>query len=300
MIFLTRGIVNPQAQESIVYHGAVDVFNAWCDYFQQYNDSLGNDNEPYCHDWELNNIFIILIHRETREICAVRDYGRYLPEPWEYLFDTPYLPLYSYQPVLSVEQLVKDAEYTLALFNTHMENMLSIEGKPLFILQHLGGNSYVTWSVSESIYVKIRGYKYHNDTFHYSKDEGVTYELNRDYQVLPPTDELIEKLGLELRSSRWMYKSEHDGWYARPIKEPVVSATTSNHKDTYMTALKLINLSRIKDYGCDRDFSLLEQAIFRYEYICEIGGPSVIMEDIAKRVEELCVSILLACPELKL
>lgn len=279
-------VVNPTAAKTIIYNGVKEIIPAWNDFWEDYDSAVQNANfNDLQSTWEQKNSFRVLIHRDTRKLTAIRDFGMYQPSTTDFMFHTGYLPIFTHQPE-TAEVLTKRANETLDLFEAELKNMLSHYERPLFLVEYLGTNNYLAWSLKEQKFLYVYDYKSYRNTFCVSEvtvkspDEIVA---NTDYGILPPTKALIDSISnfeLKLSPEIWSRKMSWDTWEPRPEKSSV-SLHADRYSDLYATAVRLINIGRTTDCGCDIHFANLENRVDCFERLDRLGAPKEILDKAA-------------------
>jgi len=278
--------INPNAAKPVRYEGLNEILNGWRSYYKEYDYILclevNNAVDITECTWREENKFQVLINKNTRDICAIRDFGMYDTSPSSNLFKTEYLPLFTHQPVNNERELKETAEKTLERFKNEVQKMKESAEYPLFLLWHCGANNYVAWSLTENKEVYVYDYKKYRENFFISDIDIYSLEdikINTKYEILPPSNELIQELGLSLSPSIWERKFAYDKWEYREEKENMVDIVPLEFKPLYIKALNVINKARKKDYGYDEEIARLENRVFRFERLCQLGGaPKEIIE----------------------
>lgn len=275
-------VVNSSSSEPLQLHGITEIYNGWCTYQRDYDivSQLESASSTVTH-WEDDNIFLHFIHQKTGELCAIRDFGRYCPESSQYLFSTDLLPLNSAYPPHSPEELLSNARNTLDLFRSEISLMCAHGDYPLFLIRYCGINSYYAWSITENKPVYVYDYKEYLDTFLVSEARICSpNEIieNDKYTILPPSEELIKALGLELSPAIWQRKRAWDEWHPRPSKTDNSDLIPEEYLPLYQLVVYAINLSRSKELGYDEEFDKLEGSTVRFERMCSLGVPSILIE----------------------
>lgn len=271
--------INPNAAKPIIYEGLTETLNGWRAYYQEYDyilrlevDSTVDITES---TWRNENTFQVFININTKEICAVRDFGMYDTCPSSNLFNTEYLPLFTHQLLNNEDELKEFAEKTLNRFKKEVQKMKESAEYPLFLLWHCGANNYVAWSLNENKRVFVYNYKEYRKEFSVSDTDISSLEdvkINTKYMILPPSHELIQELGLSLSPSIWERKLAYDKWEFREEKESMEEIVPFAFKQLYRKVLTAINKTRKKDYGYDEEIARLENRMCRFEKLCQIGG----------------------------
>jgi len=278
--------INPNAAKPVRYEGLNEILNGWRSYYKEYDYILclevNNAVDITECTWREENKFQVFINKNTRDICAIRDFGMYDTSPSSNLFKTEYLPLFTHQPVNNERELKETAEKTLERFKNEVQKMKESAEYPLFLLWHCGANNYVAWSLTENKEVYVYDYKKYRENFFISDIDIYSLEdikINTKYEILPPSNELIQELGLSLSPSIWERKFAYDKWEYREEKENMVDIVPLEFKPLYIKALNVINKARKKDYGYDEEIARLENRVFRFERLCQLGGaPKEIIE----------------------
>lgn len=275
-------IINPNASKPILFEGANEVLNGWATYYHEYDTICRlSEASDEITNWRDSNIFLNCINTKTKKVCAIRDFGMYLPDATDYLFKTELLPLYTHQPTSSCEELIDIANKTLELFNSEINNMKSACEYPVFLLHYCGTNNYIAWSLTEEKELYIFNYKKYLTSFSFADIDVQNIENiieNSKYTIIPPSQELIEALGLTLYPSIWENKMAWDEWAPRSPKEYKTDLIPEIYHDIYKSAVTAINKSHSVDLGYDEEFEKLESRTARLERLCVLCAPAEIIE----------------------
>ena len=288
-------IRDPEAPKTIIYRGMSEIIPAWEAYYRDFDAFITHDYQDSADTdlsaWDEKNSFRIYIHRDTRDMIALRDFGMYQPQLVDILFHTPYLPIYSHQPETAAE-LIERANRTLTQFEEEVQKMFSVyPAKPLFLTEYLGTNHYRAWSLTESKDVYVYDYKTYRKNFNISEVTITSLDEihpNREYKIIPPTKDLIDAIATydtDLNPVIWSRKMSWDAWDLRPEKIPV-SLNTKPLAGLYATAVSLINLSRTTDCGLDLLFAQLEDRVERLERLDSLMAPDTILASEADMVQQ--------------
>ena len=278
MILEGLSIANSDAKDPIIYVGLEEIVSAW----------------------DERHTFRILIHRDTKELVALEDFGRYQATLVDFLFRTRYVPLYTHQPERA-EVLTARATRTLALFEAELLLCARFE-KPLFLVEYLGTNNYRAWSLEENKFIYVYDYKEYRKAFRISE---ITIEsldeikTGAGYTVCPPSKDLLDAISsydTDLDPVIWSRKMSWDQWEPRPEKV-IRPLWAKQYTDLYEDAVRLINLSRTTDCGYDKEFSLLESRVARFERADELKAPDSILDSAAGLVQKSVNTIKVALKE---
>lgn len=304
MILEGLSIVNSDAKEPIIYVGPEEIVPAWEKFYREYDAAITQDTLTDTDDdsaWDEQHSFRIFVHRDTKELVALEDFGRYQATLVDFLFRTRYVPLYTHQPE-SAEVLTARATRTLGLFEAELMFMNSQLEKPLFLVQYLGTNHYKAWSLAENKFIYVYDYKTYRKEFRVSAititspDEILP---NRGYGIIPPSKDLLDAISsydTDLDPVIWSRKMSWDQWEPRPEKV-IRPLWAKQYTDLYEDAVRLINRSRTTDCGYDKEFSLLESRVARLERADELKAPDNILDSAAGLVQKSVNTIKAALKE---
>lgn len=303
MILEGLSIVNSDAKEPIIYVGPEEIVPAWEKFYREYDAAITQDTLTDTDDdsaWDEQHSFRIFVHRDTKELVALEDFGRYQATLVDFLFRTRYVPLYTHQPE-SAEVLTARATRTLALFEAELLLCARFE-KPLFLVEYLGTNNYRAWSLEENKFIYVYDYKEYRKAFRISE---ITIEsldeikTGAGYTVCPPSKDLLDAISsydTDLDPVIWSRKMSWDQWEPRPEKA-IRPLQAKQYTDLYVDAVHLINRSRTTDCGYDKEFSLLESRVARLERADELKAPDNILDSAAGLVQKSVNTIKAALKE---
>lgn len=290
MITQNQLIIDQHASKPMEFIGATEVLNGWNTYFNEYDTiCLLEEKSEKETNWKDTNIFLNFINTKSKEIYAIRDFGMYLPDATNYLFKTELLPLYTHQPTSSESELLDVANRTLELFNSEVDAMKAAGEYPVFLMHYCGTNNYIAWSITEGKEIYIFDYKQYLPSFSYGEIDIHNIEdivENDKYTIIPPSQQLIEALGLTLYPSIWEGKMAWDEWAPRSPKECKSDIIPAAYLDLYNSAIIAINKSRCVDLGYDEAFAKLESRTARFERLCVLGAPAEIIEKEANLIQK--------------
>lgn len=209
----------------------------------------------------------------------------YCPEPEDFLFVTKYIPVYTHQPE-SKEQLLERINKIDTILNYEINKMMNTFNKPLFIVRHCGMNNYLAWSLAEKKFVCVYDYKKYRDNFRISPYDSYAQKDivdNTEYGIIPPSEELINGLWLQLHSSIWENKMRWDKWEEREVKE---KGDYVAYQDIYEKGIDLINYGRKHNNDAHCEFANLESRVARFERLNELSAPAEIIEKEIKLIEK--------------
>ena len=303
MILEGLSIANSDAKDPIIYVGLEEIVSAWERFYREYDEAITQDaitDTDADSAWDERHTFRILIHRDTKELVALEDFGRYQATLVDFLFRTRYVPLYTHQPERA-EVLTARATRTLALFEAELLLCARFE-KPLFLVEYLGTNNYRAWSLEENKFIYVYDYKEYRKAFRISE---ITIEsldeikTGAGYTVCPPSKDLLDAISsydTDLDPVIWSRKMSWDQWEPRPEKV-IRPLWAKQYTDLYEDAVRLINLSRTTDCGYDKEFSLLESRVARFERADELKAPDSILDSAAGLVQKSVNTIKVALKE---
>ena len=297
-------VVDPNAIRPILYTGVKEILPAWERFYREYDEAVTQDaitDTDTDSAWDERHTFRLFIHRDTKELVALEDFGRYQPTMADVLFCTRYVPLHTHQPE-TAEALISRATRTLWLFESELLFMTSRLEKPLFLVEYLGTNNYRAWSLSENRFVYVYDYKTYRKEFRVSEltvtspDEILP---NRGYGIIPPSKDLLDAISsydTDLDPVIWSRKMSWDQWEPRPEKV-IRPLQAKQYTDLYVDAVHLINRSRTTDCGSDQEIALLEDRVAQFERLDELGAPDSILDSEAGLVQRSIDTIKTALKE---
>ena len=189
-------VIDPNAPEADVYEGYEDICEAWKEYIVFCDTELSSGDENR-YDRAYRTNFIVLIDSVTRVVYGIRDYGRYSLNAEDILFVTPYIPMCK-DPILNSLQLAEHVDLLMTLFQEEISSMYALSSNPLFLIQHeLDGSNFLAWSLTEHNALYVYGYEGYPDYFFIAQlDDPDHFEENTKYTIVPPSYDLVNKLGL--------------------------------------------------------------------------------------------------------
>lgn len=210
--------------------------------------------------WHNENHFLLMVHKTSGKICAIRDYGRYQPSPADVMVCTDYIPFDTVYDTPSEADLKELADHALAVYQkdvgTARAQAEKFGKKPIILLESCGLNDYIAYDIDNNKPVMVMGYKTYEDGYHtqaYYVSERAEVSGQPEYYVSPPTKEYIDTLGLDL----YLSAMEHTRWWDTWREEPPLAYVNkddpkwSAHKrcvSTYNRLVKLINIGRQAEY----------------------------------------------------
>lgn len=292
--FETCKEVDPTHTIPLLYQGMKKTVTAWNEYVSAVELGIVQPYADVISDTESHDSFLILTDIESGEVVGIREYGRYDICPSDFLFITPYLPIHVPMEPLTVPKLRRYIVGALDLFEKECGQMAG--QKPLFLVKHLAKNNYLTWSLKDAEYVLIYDYKSYRNTFNIFTLTG-PQPAPEEYTVTPPSDELIERLGLTLHSRLWNNKTVWDRWDVQPVRKEIdFPKTIDGHLiETYRDAVAVLNYCRSKPTGFDQDVASLERQVDMVESYIRMNAPDVILLrafDILKKKKDRLVDHL--------
>lgn len=289
-------IINSNAKKSDFFEGYEDVIAAWNTYYSNYDKIVYDENICTEEEWCNNNNFLILINPTTRNVYAIRDYGRYCLDPDNILFQTNYIPIFTHQPE-NKDNLKEHVNYIVEMYQNEISGMFHTSYKPLFLLRYCGTNNYIAWSLTEEKLICVYDYKTYHSNFYISKFNNYkisNIKLNEEYSIIPPSENLIKEIGLELNPYIWEHKMQWDIWEERAEKK-AINNIPKCYKEIYDSAITMINKGRSFNYGLDNSFAKLENRVERLEHLLKLGAPNKIIEKeismISDTVFDICISL---------
>lgn len=285
-------IINPEAAKTIVYRGYKEVIPAWNAYWEEYGNAIETAvhlRETLESEWVEKNSFLILFNKNDRSIVAIRDYGMYYPEVTDYLFKGDYVPIHTHQP-MKEEELKSFINELAEKIDQEIEDMKSSSSNPLFLTMYCGMNNYLAWDIINNTELNVFSYKSYRKSFAIS--DVTSYNMSdivteHNYSIIPPSEELINMLGLNLDYKCWTQRQMWDKWEKREHKEEL-KIVPEQYKDIYKVVISLINTDRDAYGGMDEAFIRLEARVNRFERLCKLGAPGQIIQ---KEVNLLLKSI---------
>lgn len=284
-------IINQEAKDAEFFGSYEDVLEAWDTYYRAYDKMVNDENIDFI-EWEENNNFIVLIESTTRNVYAIRDYGRYSLDPDDILFQTKYIPIFTHQPE-SRDGLIERVNRIVEMLQNEISGMFRTSRKPLFLLRYCGKNNYIAWSLAEKKLVCVYGYKKYRNSFGISEFDNYdvsSIKTNEAYTIVPPSENIIREMGLELYSDIWERKMRWDVWEPREEKIAVTDIS-SHYKEIYNSAISVINKGRVYNYELDDSFAKLERRVERFEKLSKLRAPTEIMKKEVKMINEPLLEI---------
>lgn len=271
-------IKDPYAEEAQVFVGKEEMKQKYEDYERRYDDYEFSGHGILRE--ETYGAFDV----KTKKHMLIVEKGRYSWNPAELIFQSKFIP-YNARRVIKNDLF----DYILDFYNATIEkiNLKSAEakkdGKKLYVL--LGTVSTtahiaIDWDTKENIYLYgFKTYRYYiYSSAKYPATSSETIRENNVFVYL--LDEKFENL-FELNTNRfWQkHKSATDIWEPRAPKIPdkivcdyLRSGKLSNiDADTYVTAVKMLNMSRAENLGRDGDFAYLEESVANIEDAIQKG-----------------------------
>lgn len=283
-------VINPNAPETLLLTSTSEILEEWNKFYSTYDLLFKSDETGVtASTWRETNIFLLLVDTTTQKICAIRDYGMYLPKATDFCFTTNFIPLHTHQPMTNVKEL---EEYATNIFSCFMSEVLTMTASaeyPLFLLEDYNDNNYLAWSIIEKKKVFVHGFKNYLPSFNYAETSNhgdIIYTKNDKYVIIPPSQILIDSLGLNLHPYVWNTKLAHDKWYPQKEKTDLSSVIDDTYHNLYKKALDVINQSRKNNLGHDDEFSRLESRVERFERLSELNAPTHIIEKEASLIRE--------------
>lgn len=258
----------------IIYEGYKEIF-AGLQSFENDKFLIGDIK------WLNDNLFFMIVNKYTQKVFAIRDFGRFRPRASDFLFTSDYIPI-AVGLIFEKQDLKKRVDKALDLLQREVHNMMKNEKKPGFLLDHLGGDTYKSWSLLESKYVIVEDFKEGIGKEKLSELDDATGRNvveAEEYVIIPPSEELIQLLGLDLVSRVWKRKYPWNSWYKQTPRSacPEISSECS-YFDLYKKALKILNRDRQFDYGHAEAFYELECSIDLVEKMARKKIPVQIIE----------------------
>lgn len=258
---------------TLQYNGASEVLKAWAQWWKEFDAEAINDDE--------SNNFLVLFNRTTSEIKALRSYGQHFLSPDMFLSSTPWIPVVGYKYMPSTEcDLRNKLSYIRDLLD-EFDKKLDPASNPVILLNHMGEDIYLAYSVNEKKKLFIYNYKAYRETFkfsYFSSPEDITE--NSNYKVYPFPREIIDAIGLRLYPPRWSFISPDSEWeYRAPRTRSQQDFGKFN--SYYDKALRILNFLRTTPNNKNEENSRLEMRVSRFERLCELGAPK---EIIAKEI----------------
>lgn len=277
-----------------VFLGLDEVCSAWEEYWNDMETAAYEEDDanlleliptPGNVQWTESESFLVLVGHNS--FWAIRDYGRYKPDLYDFLFKTSLIPLFTNAPLTPFE-LLECTEKTINLFYSELQQAekSAADKKPLFLLSYIEQNNYTAWSIAEDKEVTVRGYKSYIDHFLVLDRSTDMPKIipGKDYVVYPPSDDLILLLSLDLVSEFWNKPMSWDGWVKRPERIPVNLGehSPSSYRDeilkmspTYLDAITIANKGRAHYYkGTEPLFIELERRLDTFEKLVSLGSPT--------------------------
>lgn len=264
---LVKRSLNNYAPEAI-HLGAEEVFKALEAFMQEYNYKAP----------DFRNNIQIFIHKDTKEICAVWEYGRYFLESHELLNEgfIPIGPRYVGSPE-DLVNLASDALYEYELLEKTMRRKKRI---PLLIVAKRAGayisTEYTVFSPRENRFLTLSDFEVNSSEYFVSDgDTNETPESTaKKYVVVTPSKEAIAALGLDLNPFEWLRSVPHT-----KLDLPQLDET----KFVYDDAVDFLNkLKTGSHYGfTDEIWSVLdrlEQRLTRLEHGSILKAPAYVIQ----------------------
>ncbi len=230
--------------------------------------------------------YLLLYDTEEDDLTLVWDFGKYIPEAHEYIFQTKYIPM-----ITSCLYMSDDYSITREFLGeiSRIEDFKARnQGKKVLILLHTyGGNLYKVWSYDEKKVKYIREFKTYRDNFEAMNEIDGSAMVNgsEEYAVYIPTKQFISNTGLFLAENQWSLRCPGDEWEARPsneLRDDIITDLdngmyNTNAGDLYKQAINEINRSYSNDLGHDHDYFLLETRTKRLERLVELEAPKEVV-----------------------
>ena len=287
-------IFDENAPKTITYKGTDEALKAY-NFFREterliYDNTIENLSESEeinkeILEWKDKTRFLFLVNRYNKEISGVWDMGRYCPTSSDYLLKTDYI-CFNVNDEFSIEDIELAANNALKLFNQEIQSMIEKAGqkKPLFLIEHLGYNTYSAWSLKEQKMVYVTNFKTYRKKFNIIGVDGGNITNTEDYIITTPSPEIIYELELNLFPSVWNEKMAWDIWEER---EPMTVASLNNkdYQELYEVGVELANKGRRKNYNLDKEFAELESRLNRLVRLDELGAPTEIIKKEVSLIE---------------
>lgn len=289
-------IYNQNAAKTIIYTGIEEVCAGYCSYHKDYSiisnyvfyedDDIIKNDENDTSEWLLNNKFLFLLNKDTKEIYGIRDFGMHLPCGEDFIFSTNYIPFDMLPKSYTRKEIELAANNVYSIYEKELKKLENVKNEklPLLIFDYLCSNHYIAWSIKENKCVYIYNYKKYRSNFGISDvDCSKTSDIsfNHNYTVITPSKDFIEALGLILDPNIWEYKQSWDKWEKREPRKIIISKEQVSEPiyNTYIDAISLINTSREKNCGYDNDFATLERTTSSLERLVALNAPIIILEN---------------------
>ena len=115
--------------------------------------------------------------------------------------------------------------------------------------------------ISRKKSVCVYGYKKYRNSFGISEFDNYdvsSIKTNEAYAIVPPPEDIIREMRLELYSDIWERKMRWD--VLEPREEKIaVTDISSHYKEIYNSAISVINKGRVYNYELDNSFAKLEK-----------------------------------------
>ena len=242
-----------------------------------------------------DNSLVLFIHRKTREIEVVRDYGMYGENLTcaKVLFKTDYVPIsiayyiYETEEEVSSDAIRQMANDYLDKFEQELKVIESTPGKPLFPVGHKEfTNDYLVWSLRDRKHMYVYDYTRDRTVFRLS-DEYMPFTLETnegtDYTFAPPSQSLL--LGLNFGFLDDWNKEDNDTEYL--VKE-AVEVIPDEYRKIYDRAVSIINIGRRYDYAVENEIRHLESLVERFEEVISVyDGDDENQPDLGEMISEI-------------
>lgn len=304
-LFNNLYVRDKSAVKPVIYEGIEEVVNGWNQYSKEFNErcileSHMEQEERTEQDWRDYNIFIPMVDKKTREISAVRDYGMYEIDASDIMIYTNSIPFDSSNLGMNERYLQELADKALEEYFKAVDSVTQKARekgkKPLLLAGYCSRNNYVAYSIEENRAVSVIEYKTFLDNFYVLKDNEPV--PNEEYVIIPPTEDYIKALNLDLTLSVMNLTLQWDSWREmNPL--PYADSESSFWKaheskvDIYNDAVYIVNVGRKKNIpGYRKIFHSLELWINRVDKMIDMEiFPDVIVENafdnITKNIREL-------------
>ena len=208
-------------------------------------------------------------------------YGMFRINTAEVLFETPLIPV-NLDFTHTKEDLEKNIWFTATRLVEELEDMKITYDNPLFLISRdtpNGTNAYVAWSLTENEPVLVLNYKGWRKGFTAEPLGSEATIPSEEYDVIPPSKELIQALKLNLNPGIWEKLLSRDKWEPRPLVTETDEDIPEEYYDLYQRALNLLNKQRQEDLGFREEFERLEARFDRVNSFLKFKGPKPIVDD---------------------